>query len=62
MTELRCGRDLALRLGALSPVNAEHHRQLRADGHLLIRDPVSGFPAFWPWQLPLAELSASSRA
>ena len=45
--ELRCSRDLALRLGAVSPHNGTHFRVLVAAGHILIRDTTSGWPLFW---------------
>lgn len=48
--ELRCSRDLALRLGAVAPLSVGHHRELFAAGGLLVRDPVTAWPLFWPWQ------------
>lgn len=48
--ELRCSRDLALRLGAIEPANIEGHRQMKKAGHLLIRDEA-GSALFWPWSL-----------
>lgn len=36
--ELRCSRELAIKLGAISPANAAEHRALKSLGHLLIRD------------------------
>lgn len=48
MIELRCSRDLAIRLGAIAPDTAEHHRQLRDAGkHMLIRDTTTSWPMFW---------------
>lgn len=47
--ELNCSRELAQRLGAISPITIEHHRRLRNAGHLLVRDPTSGWGMFWPW-------------
>ena len=47
--ELYCSRELAERLGAVSPVTIEHHRRLRDAGHLLVRDLATGWPMFWPW-------------
>ena len=47
--ELRCSRDLALRLGAITPETVKHHIQLRDAGHLLVRDKTTGWPMFWPW-------------
>lgn len=48
--ELRCSRDLALKLGAVAPLTLDHHRVLRDAGHLLVRDLASGWALFWPWQ------------
>ena len=48
--ELRCSRDLALWLGAITPETVKHHLQLRDAGHLLVRDKTTGWPMFWPWQ------------
>jgi hypothetical protein len=47
--ELRCSRDLALRLGAVVPETVDHHRQLRDAGHMLVRDVITSWPLFWPW-------------
>lgn len=49
--ELRCGSGLAIRLGAVLPQDLAHYRALRAAGHLLVRDPISGTALFWPWLL-----------
>lgn len=46
--ELICSRELALRLGAVKPDDIGHHRKLKAEGHLLIRDEQGG-ALFWPW-------------
>lgn len=54
--ELRCSRDLALRLGAIAPETVDHHRQLRDAGHLMVRDKVTAWPVFWPW---VAEMAAT---
>ena len=55
MIELRCSRDLALRLGAISPQNMAEHKLMRASGDLLVRDKVTSWPAFWPWSINVAE-------
>ncbi len=55
--ELLCPRELAERLGAVSPVTVDHHRRLRDAGHLLVRDYGTGWPMFWPW---VGELTSSS--
>lgn len=48
-TELRCSRELGLRLGAIEPNTIENHKRLRASGLcLLLRDPVTLLPMFWP--------------
>jgi hypothetical protein len=50
-SELRCARDLSLRLGATMPETAAHHRQLRDHGDLLARDPQQPYLAtFRSWQ------------
>lgn len=51
MIELRCPRDLALRLGAIEPDSTEHHRRMRDAGLLLLRDRETGQALFWPWQV-----------
>lgn len=51
--ELICDRALAERLGAVSPITAQHHRRLRDAGHLLVRDPATGWGMFWPWAKPV---------
>ncbi len=48
MTELRCSRDLALWLGAISPDTVAHHKALRDAGHILVRDKITSWPMFWP--------------
>lgn len=48
--ELRCSRDLALRLGAVGPETIAHHREMKNAGHLLVRDERA-WPMFWPWEL-----------
>jgi hypothetical protein len=55
MCELRCTRDLAWALGAISPETIAHHKQLRDAGHMLVRDIETSWPMFWPWQLSRAE-------
>jgi hypothetical protein len=51
MLELRCSRDLAWALGAISPETIAHHKTLRDAGHLMVRDIETSWPMFWPWQL-----------
>lgn len=48
--ELRCSRDLALRLGAVGPETVAHHKALRDRGDLLVRDTITSWPMFWAWQ------------
>lgn len=49
LIELRCSRELAILLGAFEPTSVEHHRTCRASGRfLMIRDPVTLVPLFWP--------------
>lgn len=49
--ELRCSRDLALRLGAFEPADIDQHKELKKAGHhLLVRDDA-GTPLFWPWSM-----------
>lgn len=50
MMELRCSRDLALRLGAVTPETTKRHREMRDAGHMLIRDNQTGRAMFWPMQ------------
>src|SRR5262249_37292315 len=59
--ELRCSRDLALRLGAVGPQTAEHHRILLDRADPLGRDLATGWPVFWEWQIwwPSRERSSS---
>ena len=59
MIELRCSRDLALRLGAITPQTKEHHRWMLEAGWLMVRDLATGWPMFWQWQ-PDYSVSASS--
>lgn len=58
-TELRCSRDLALRLGAIGPETIAHHKELRAAGHMLVRDPATGWPSFWPWVMSGEDMAAA---
>jgi hypothetical protein len=61
MIELRCSRDLALRLGAVVPGTTQEHRQLRDSGrHMLIRDVETGWALFWPLQQERAASNSSS--
>ena len=59
MTELRCSRELALRLGAVEPVSVRQHRELRDAGHLLVRDVIAVTPLFWPWQLTGRDMAST---
>ena len=54
--ELRCSRDLALRLGAVTPETTKHHREMRDAGHLLVRDCQTGWAMFWAWELTREDL------
>lgn len=48
MIELRCSRDLALRLGAISPETVEQHKALRDSGqNIMVRDRITSWPMFW---------------
>lgn len=57
MIELRCTRDLALLLGVVEPRNMTHHRKLRDAGHMLVRDTLTSWPMFWPWELTAEDLA-----
>lgn len=57
--ELRCSRDLALRLGAIGPETIAHHKQLRAAGHILVRDRETSWPMFWPVALSKEDMVAA---
>lgn len=46
--ELLCRRSLALLLGALEPDTPAEVREMKRAGHLLLRDPDTGDPLFWP--------------
>lgn len=59
MTELRCSRDLAIWLGAIGPETVKHHRELKAAGHILVRDRETSWPLFWPWELTREDLVAA---
>jgi len=54
--ELRCSRDLALRLGAVTPETTKHHREMRDAGHMLVRDGQTGWALFWPLELTKDDL------
>ena len=60
MIELRCSRDLALRLGAIGPETIAEHKLLRDQGHMLVRDRVTSWPMFWPWATQPDETSTKS--
>ena len=57
--ELLCSRDLALRLGAIAPETTRHHRELRAAGHMLVRDGQTGWAMFWKLELTREDLVTS---
>lgn len=59
MIELRCSHDLAVLLGAIRPGNMAQHRQLRDAGHMLVRDPETSCPLFWPMELTREDLVAA---
>lgn len=59
MMELRCSRDLALRLGAVVPETTKRHREMRDAGDLLVRDCETGWAMFWPWELTKQDLVAA---
>lgn len=56
MMELRCSRDLALRLGAVVPETTKRHREMRDAGDLLVRDGQTGWAMFWRWELTKQDL------
>lgn len=61
--ELHCTGDLAMRLGAMLPKSTAEYRALRDSGNLLVRDPRTGWPLFWPWVLsPTQKLADDGRA
>lgn len=57
--ELLCSRDLALKLGAISPETTKHHREMRDAGDMLIRDRSTGWALFWPVMLTREDLVAA---
>lgn len=57
--ELRCSRDLALRLGAVDPIGIEHHRAMKNAGDLLVRDVETSRPMFWAWVDSVTRLIAA---
>lgn len=59
MTEIRCTRDLALWLGAIMPETTKHHRELKAAGHMLVRDRETSWPMFWPVALTREDMVAA---
>jgi hypothetical protein len=59
MIELRCCRDLALKLGAIGPETIAHHKAMRDAGDLLVRDQ-SGAALFWQWQRSRDTIAARS--
>jgi hypothetical protein len=58
--ELHCSVCLAMLLGAVAPTTPAEHRELRDTGHLLVRDPRTGWAVFWRWQLSDAEIATRS--
>jgi hypothetical protein len=45
-------RDLAVRLDATAPETTAHHRQLRDQGDLIVRDLSQPYlVGFWAWQI-----------
>lgn len=58
--ELRCPRELALRLGAIAPLDIAAHKELKNAGHILVRDPESAEPVFWPWASEAMAISVRS--
>lgn len=44
--ELRCSRDLALRLGAVAPLTVVDIKRMKAEGCMVIRDELAQ-PLFW---------------
>lgn len=57
--ELRCSRDLALRLGAVGADSPAHHRAMRDAGDMLVRDRATGWPLFWPLQITSSDMAAT---
>lgn len=56
LIELRCTRELALKLGCIEPDDIEQHKQMRASGlYLLARDPVKMVALFWLLQSGLPQ-------
>lgn len=42
-------RELALRLGCIEPTDMQHHREMKKGAaFLLVRDPQTMAPLFWP--------------
>lgn len=61
MSELLCPERLALALGCEVPRTMLEHRARRASGrHLLVRDPATLLPMFWPLIPPLQSIETSS--
>lgn len=56
LIELRCSRELALKLGCVEPTSLDEHKQMRASGlYLLARDPVKMVAMFWLLQSGLPQ-------
>ncbi len=60
--EIIMQRDLALRLGAVTPENVRHHRAMRNAGDMLIRDRATMWPLFWQWQISPQDIAAERLA
>lgn len=56
--ELRCTRDLALALGAIKPINVAHHRDLKSQDTILVRDEFCA-PLFWPLMITVTARAQS---
>lgn len=53
--ELRCSRDLALRLGAAEPVDIAQHKRIRDSGIFLLMRDQDGNALFWKWATTVPE-------
>lgn len=54
--EVRCTRDLALKLGAISPKDNIEHKNFKNQGMMLFRDQHM-LPLFMPWQLSKLDIA-----
>jgi hypothetical protein len=58
--ELRCSRDLAVRLGVFWPGKLNHHRDLQEDAeYFRIIDNGTGWAMYWRWQLSRVDRTAA---